>query len=366
MGAMPNFEWAAAKALSFVLYYSGGLWAFERIDRWQRTNPRCTVVNYHRIVSEQVGYRDIAVDPVTFRSHLEYMVRRGYRFLSLEEHHAYLAGRLALGCDSILLTFDDGYVDNYTAAFPELRQLGIPAVVFLCTGPIETRTLLWWDRVVRVVQSLRRDGVRSYEANEDVSRAVSALLSGALKGSDVTACTLLGRLIDMLKDLPAARREPIIARLESDALVSEHGDPMMTWEMVREMSDAGIAFGAHSVTHPVFSQLTPEAARFEILESKRCIEERLDEPVTAFAYPYGKRGYFDTTSVEALRACGLAWAYSTENGVDTPQSNDPYVLRRNGMRDVPEYVLAVRLAGVFESPVLAPLRAWIEKRRTAE
>ena len=362
---MPRTRWIAAQVASFILYYSGGLWVFERVNRKSTPGHRCLVVNYHRVASESPGYRDIAVNPATFRSHLEYMLGRGYQFLSLNDYQAYLAGELTLEGDSILLTLDDGYRDNYTAAFPILQELGVPAAVFLCTGSIETTTLLWWDRVARVVRSTRREGVHAVHANEGVPEQVWLMLERSLEGSDERASAMISKLVDWLKAQPADERERIIATMENAAPPSAEEPLMLTWDMVREMHGEGISFGAHTVTHPVLSELTPEATRSEILESKRRIEDNLGTEVAAFAYPYGKGGYFNTSTVDALRAAGLRWAYTTENGLNTPQS-DPYTLRRNGLRDIPRYFLAVRLAGVFEHPVLARLRSRIEGSRSMQ
>ncbi len=357
---MSKVAWTVARAASFVLYFSGGLRVFERVDRGTRPTPRCVVISYHRVAWEQPGYHDIAVTPRTFRRHLEYLVRHGYGFLSLSQYHEYLAGQRTLDRDSVLITFDDGYRDNYTAAFPVLRDLGVPAAVFLCTGPIETNALLWWDRVALAVRSLRRVGVAGVDTDRELPEQVSALLLPALKGSDRRASAAIGHLVDFLKARPSDEREKIIVALERDAPLDSDRELMLTWDMVREMHRAGIEFGAHTVTHPVLSRLTVESARSEIADSKRSIERNVGVTVTAFAYPYGKSDYFDASTVDALRECGLLWAYTTENGRNDGRS-DPLALRRNGMRDVPVHLLATRLAGVFEQPLLARLRARIER-----
>jgi peptidoglycan/xylan/chitin deacetylase (PgdA/CDA1 family) len=358
---MPRIGWGAARAFSFALYYSGGLWAFRRLDRSRRPGPRCTVLNYHRVFRAPLGYHDIAVAPDTFRKHLDHMLRHDYGFLSLAQYEEYLAGERVLERDSVVLTFDDGYRDNYTAAFPLLRESRIPAAVFLCTGPVETGVPLWWDRVEEAVRGGRSVGMRSLGSDPDIPGQVASLYVDGLTGSDRSASVAIGRLVDTLKALPAAERQRAIAALERQ--IPPAGDTssiMMTWGMVREMHEAGVAFGAHSVTHPAFSELTPESARAEIEGSRRSIEEHIGAPVTAFAYPYGKEGFFDDSTIDALKASGIRWAYTTVNGRNEPGA-DPYVLRRDGMRDVPAYVLAVRLAGVFELPALARLRARIER-----
>jgi peptidoglycan/xylan/chitin deacetylase (PgdA/CDA1 family) len=358
---MRNTGWKVARAASFLLYYSGGLRLFERIARGKRPAPRCTVLSYHRVADDRPGYRDISVSPATLRSHLAYLRRRGYGFLSLSEYHAWLSGERVLECDSVLVTFDDGYRDNYSAAFPVLREFGIPAAVFLCTGPIETGTLLWWDRVAGAVRALRDAGEASAPAGPDLPAEIAEALRAGLEGDTRRASLAIGDLVDLLKASPAEDRERTIAALERLAPPLHAGDLMLTWDMVREMHAAGIGFGAHSVTHPAFAGLSAEEARSEIAGSVSAIERELGEPVTAFAYPYGKEHFIGASTAAALRASGIRWAYTTENGWNAPGA-DPLALRRNGMRDVPAYVLAARVAGVFEHPALAGLRSRVEGR----
>jgi hypothetical protein len=125
--SMAKAGWRIARTLSALLYFTGGLWLFERLDRGRRPEPRCTVLSYHRIARDPLGYHDIAVAPATFRKHLEYMLRHGFRFLSLSQYHEYLAGERPLDGDSVLITFDDGYRDNFTNAFPILQELVVRA-----------------------------------------------------------------------------------------------------------------------------------------------------------------------------------------------------------------------------------------------
>jgi peptidoglycan/xylan/chitin deacetylase (PgdA/CDA1 family) len=337
---------------------------FERLDRRRPPGPRCTVVSYHRIADEEPGYRDIAVSPSTFREHLSYLQRRGFAFVSLEQYTDYLSGTRALERDSVLVTFDDGYRDNYSAAFPVLRELGIPAAVFLCTGPIDTGELLWWDRVAGAMRSLFCGGIGAVTWGPGMDPELAEVLSRGLSGDARRASNAIADVVDLLKQLPADERERIVREIEHGAPGPQPRDLMLTWDMVREMHAAGIAFGAHSVTHPAFSRIGADAAEAEIHASKRAIEENLGTTVTAFAYPYGKTDYFDPATVAALRAAGFRWAFTTENGWND-SGTDPLALRRDGMRDVPAYVLAARIAGVFEHPLLARLRSRIEGHSTS-
>jgi peptidoglycan/xylan/chitin deacetylase (PgdA/CDA1 family) len=361
-GGMSGMGWTLARVASFALYYSGALRLFERADRRRDPGTRCTVLSYHRVQAEPFGYRDIAISPRTFRAHLGYLQRRGYRFLSLQEYGEYLAGDRALECDSVLITFDDGYRDNYTNALPALEAFGIPAAVFLCTGPLDSGTALWWDRIVGSVRSARHDGERTAPDARGIPENISHALARCLRGSDRAASRSVGGLIDKLKALPSEQRDRLVASLESVWPPCRPDELMMTWDMVREMHAAGVGIGAHSITHPDFSRIATGAALLESAGSKRTIEEHLGVSVDSFAYPYGKDAYLTAASVEAVMESGFRWAFTTENGRNEPGA-DPYRLRRDGMRDVPAHVLAVRLSGVFEHPILWRLRSLVEGRR---
>jgi len=357
---MPGSGWAVARAVSFLMYFSGGLALFERLDRGADPRPRCTVLNYHRVVEPGPGYRDIAVSPATFRRHVEYLSRRGFRFLTLTQYHEYLAGERTLDGDSVLVTFDDGYRDNHTAALPVLREFGVPAALFLCTGPIDHGPLLWWDRATEALLSLRRGSVTPVFSDTADSAGLAALVRAVLSAGDSDVSASIGHVVDRLKRLPRPEREAVLGVLEGASPDAPRDDLMLTWEMVRDMHRSGVEFGAHSVSHPSFAELDADEATAEMVGSKNAIEREIGAEVTAFAYPYGKGDFFDTATVEVLRACGLKWAYTTENGRNEPGA-DPCALRRNGMRDVPTYVLAVRMSGLFEHPALALVRAALER-----
>lgn len=104
---------------------------------------------YHRVCpDDQYTPSDYAVRVSDFRHQMEYMLSQGYRAVSLEEFVHGLSGRDASREKRILVTFDDGYRDNYTQAFPILRALGIPAVIFL-VADLSRRTN-WWDQPLGV------------------------------------------------------------------------------------------------------------------------------------------------------------------------------------------------------------------------
>jgi peptidoglycan/xylan/chitin deacetylase (PgdA/CDA1 family) len=102
---------------------------------------------------------------------------------------------------------------------------------------------------------------------------------------------------------------------------------VLTWDQIRTMQRAGIAFGSHTLSHPVVSRLTPAELEQELAESKRLLEEKLGSPVLDFAFPFGKISDCSAAAIQMLSRCGYRSAVTTVPGVNTPQVN-PYELRR--------------------------------------
>lgn len=106
-------------------------------------------------------------------------------------------------------------------------------------------------------------------------------------------------------------------------LPSLEGRSMLSWREIREMSEAGFTFGAHTLTHPDLTRLSPERMKIEICRSKAMIENKLGSAVLSFAYPYGR---YDPRSREIV-AQHFACACSDKLGLSGNKS-DRYALER--------------------------------------
>jgi peptidoglycan/xylan/chitin deacetylase (PgdA/CDA1 family) len=231
------------------------------------------------------------------------------------------------------ITLDDGYEDNYTEAFPILRDLGLPGTVFLTTGCIGTGESLWFDRVLRAFERTRRERI-SLPGGE---------ASEPLHDGDV-------RAREAIRALYALMRLSNQERLESvDRLVRDLGGsggtppaPMLNWDQVREMASGGITFGAHTVTHPILARLPLAEAEGEIVESKRQIEEEVGRPVDLFAYPVGRRSDYSPEVIRIVECAGFRAAFTTTPGANA-RGDDPFLLRRVKPLgdDVPSFALGL-------------------------
>ncbi len=258
-----------------------------------------------------------------FRNHLEYLATYCH-VLTLEE----AVERLNCGDvphRAVVITIDDGYRDSYVNAFPILKEMGIPATVFLATSGIGTGNILWHDRACWMISQTSvpyLDGFGSRHRYElDTREGKRAAQDGVLW---------------YLRSLDDQCRIQAIESLSSHLEVSGNPDPdsrlMLNWNEVKEMHRAGIRFGAHTVNHPILSKISLTAVVNEIRDSKETIESYVGDPVTTFAYPSGRPEDFNSKIKQIVQDEGFACAVSTVGGPNY-EGDDLFDLKRVGYWD---------------------------------
>src|SRR5262249_55983601 len=118
------------------------------------------ILAYHRVLDanpEEFDFDEGVISASTEGFYrLMYFVRRIFDVLSFRAlYKIELAGR-SFPRRALIITFDDGYRDNYPQAFPVLKQLGLPATIFLASGHIGRSRLFWWDAIAYCVKHAKR------------------------------------------------------------------------------------------------------------------------------------------------------------------------------------------------------------------
>lgn len=255
---------------------------------------RLVVLNYHRIGDSATSdhYRGVfSATADGFASQVAWLASH-YTLVSLEEAVALIDTPAGGWPDraAVLITFDDGYRDNYDVALPILQEYGARAAFFLATSFIGTGRVPWWDRVAySVAHAQKRDA-----------------------GS-------LNELLRRCKAPGVKDPESIVASIEAEYGVSAPADPdlFMTWEHVAALKHAGMGIGAHTHRHAILSRIDATRQAEEIERSRDAIAAALGGAPTAFAYPEGARDSFDATSRALLASTGFRAAFSYHGGVNT-------------------------------------------------
>jgi peptidoglycan/xylan/chitin deacetylase (PgdA/CDA1 family) len=268
------------------------------------------VLNYHRIGNAEDDLFDPGVFSATaeeFDQQISYL-KRHLSLVTLDEALAFIDGTLKekARCCRVLITFDDGYLDNYEIAFPILRSHGAQGVFFLATSIVGSCHLPWWDHIAYLVKTARsrrfilrypNDLVVDVDQN-GLTKSLQAILKLYKQPDNSDPDRFILELVEKSKgdDPPSALRR------------------FLNWDEAREMIGAGMAIGSHTHSHTVLSQLEPDRQLEELSTPRLIMKEQLGVEVAALAYPVGGRTSFTGTTQKLAREAGYRAAFSRQGG----------------------------------------------------
>jgi peptidoglycan/xylan/chitin deacetylase (PgdA/CDA1 family) len=317
-----------------------------------RHPPRwLTVLLYHRVLPDrrQEFTLDRAVvdsDPACFDRHMEF-VASSCTPIDLAQLLAFLHGEAKLPDNPVMVTFDDGYLDNREYALPVLRRYGIRALFFISSSYVSERRTFWWDRLAYLFHETRVKVARVgfptdlvLRVGEDRARAERTVLRiiKTHRGLDVDRfLTELGVGLEVDWSPGLDRR-----------LADEN---IMTWDDIRALRDGGMDIGSHTRTHRVLDTVEPSALDGELVASRTDIEREIGGRVTALAYPVGRPVRRLPLLERAVRDAGYRVGFSVETRANSLASPvDPF----NVMRlPVCGTTSPDRLAALLAAPELA-------------
>lgn len=276
---------------------------------------RLLVLIYHRVHSQVDPMFPGEVDAERFSWQMD-LLKRFCHPISLADGVTRLI-RGQLPARAVAITFDDGYADNAEIALSILRHHGLTATFFVATGYLDGGRM-WNDSIIEAVRRARSDAIDL----RDYGLGVVPL------GCEKTRGPLAGSIIKSVKHLTPIERQRRVDRLCEIVGVDLPRGLMMTSSEVRQLAEAGMEIGAHTVTHPILRTLSEQAALHEMQESRRVLEAIIGGPVRAFAYPNGRLGEDYTIRDRNLVAsAGFEYALSTTWGAAT-QGSDVFQLPR--------------------------------------
>lgn len=342
------------------------LYGFGRIHRLARKarlkiQPKAHILAYHRVADLNSDPQLLSVAPRHFAEHLQH-VSENYHPVSLVELGRALIER-RIPRHAIVITFDDGYADNFWNARPLLEKYNVPATVFVTTGYVGEDREFWCDELGKLLLlpeklpeslelsingefykwSLHEAGKTG---DQDRKWNVTMKISPSPR---LEAYKDIHRLLRPLED---EEQQKILAELAIWAGISRNARPgyqaLNPSELIKLMDNGLIEIGSHTITHPVLSALSPDKQRTEIFQSKRYLEEILGCPVSSFSYPYGGKWDAGEDTIEVVREAGYRLACANFAAPVT-RNSDPYWLPRFLVRDWNGDEFAKRLRRFFSS-----------------
>ncbi|HET8674722.1 MAG TPA: polysaccharide deacetylase family protein [Blastocatellia bacterium] len=310
-----------------------------------RLSSRALILLYHRVAESISDPWSLAVKPAHFAEHLEVIKKRA-RVLSVEELVAAVADN-NLPRRAIVITFDDGYADNFLNAKPLLEKNDCPATIFVTTGFAGSDREFWWDELDRLFlqpgalpSSLHLTIERKdyqWDLGEAASYGESAFHANEgwrawQKDDPCSRHQLYRSLWELMHPLPDDERQ----RVRDDLVCWAGADksPRATHRALSsdELGELGggglIEIGCHTITHPKLSALDVSSQRDEISQGKSRLEELLNRRIKSFAYPYGRPSDYTAETVAVVKEAGFDSACSTTNGL---------VHRRSSLFELPRF-----------------------------
>lgn len=207
---------------------------------WLKDKNVVPIIVYHRIERPPTATATgIIVSPENFRKHLTFLKKHRYHVIGLDDFVDAVITKRTLPGNSVIITFDDGTIDNYTQAFPVLKEFGFPATIFM------------------IVSLIDKEG-------------------------------------------------------------------FLTLDQMREMEKHKITFGSHTLGHAYLPGVSKEWQQYQIMESKKVLENRLGHSVDTIAYPGGG---FSEEIKNLARQAGYRAACTTNRGYDRTHK-DLYEIKR--------------------------------------
>lgn len=234
------------------------------------------------------------------------------------------AGKATLPDKAVAVTFDDGFLNNYTEAWPVLEKYNIPSTIYLATGFIGTGRIGWGDRIEDAIMG---------SANTELTLFIDGHpRSWLLKGSEkkISAFTEVKAICKKLQD---ADKNAIIGTIDRTLSYKSQTDhPLynfMDWNQVREMNKSQlIDFGAHTIDHVSLSRVPEEEMHRQIDGSVSTLIQELGKPCELFSYPEGQSDDFNDTVIRHLQHHGFDHCPTAIDGDNTLETTDPFHIRR--------------------------------------
>lgn len=321
------------RLLYFLLYALG----ISQLTLRTKHRKQPLVLLAHRVLDARNPLEKLLVDSgaALRRSDFERRIRFLVRHFSPVTMAEYLSGTAAP--KSFVLTFDDGYSDNFTVALPILRHYYVPMHFFVTTGFVSGQILSWVDRVVQVCST----------TTGGVYRIRSLGMELCFKEPS-DRCVSFDKLCRALKVRNQLSIEDALAEIESlpGVVPLRDCDGLYLSQSQLTTADSLVSFGAHSVTHANYRLLEKTAIAAESEESRQWLEITTGRPVSTFAYPYGfasdcSNDYFR----RALASPAGNWRHIFGTGGGC--AGDPLEDQRLNMSLQPFYVFHVKVSGAW-------------------
>ena len=235
-----------------------------------------------------------------------------------------MRGKADIPDGAVAITLDDGYLINYTEAWPILQELNVPATIYLATGFIGTGRMMWTDHLEASILGA---------SQPKIDLRIKDLSIVYDTSSEAERIDAFLKIKSMCKAAPNTLKDQIISGLDDTLGDSHHKEhplyTFMDWDHVREMDASHlIEFGAHTVDHVSLAKVSPEEMCNQIDRSVSKVTSKLGHACHFFSYPEGQADDFDDRVISHLLNQGFDHAPTAIEGTNQFPGTNPFHLFR--------------------------------------
>jgi peptidoglycan/xylan/chitin deacetylase (PgdA/CDA1 family) len=328
-----SFNRIVKQFLASLIYYSGFLNFYLYLGRKLFSWLDFTILMYHRVLDfEQKKENPHPAGMVTlqntFDKQMKYL-KENFNVISSQVLIERLKNKKNLPPRSIVITFDDGWRDNYLFAFPVLEKYNLPAIVFLSTDYIGTCKMLWFQVVNFILDA---QVLTSQKMTDILDRFPQ--ISPEEKRSIVQSLALVDVFVEKLKRIKPDLQEKILEEMISESHIQMNERDrqrwILDWEEIKKMGKNQISFGSHGRSHRILTYLDLTEIKKELIDSKKIIEENTGRDANFFAYPNGD---YTPQIKELVKEVGYLAACTVKKDEKKQDEIDLFALPRIGVHE---------------------------------
>lgn len=266
-----------------------------------------TIFMLHRVhrfeLDKLSSNENMKISPEFLDSFIVELKSKGYEFISLDRVYEILQSGEKVK-NKIVFTLDDGYLDNYTVAYPIFKKHNVPFTIYITTAFPDNKAILWWyilEDLILVNDSLKLCNGKTYECKSKEQKEVVFL-----EIREIILGFKKENFLDSLKEL--------FCQYEIDWF-GKNRELCMNWEEIIELSkDELCTIAGHTKNHYALNQLSIEEVKSEIMEANKLIEEKIDRRIEHFAYPFGSRVEIGQREFDVVKNLGFKTTTTTRRG----------------------------------------------------
>lgn len=278
--------------------------------KWSQRPNGIYCFNYHRIGNPETEPFDPNVFSASTEQFEQQLIfyKNNFKVISVDDLVNMVKNNKPVDNRYAVITFDDGYLDNFTNAYPLLKKHNLSAAFYIPTNYIETPQIPWWDEVAWLIQNTKVDRIKLAHWKSTID------LKGGTKASKINEALKIIKLDTSfsMKEKLCQLRQVTQIQMPSDIATKSI---FMSWAQLREMSQNNMHIGSHTCSHNILSHLSEKDQIDEIFNSKIKLERKLQKEITTLAYPVGSEHTFNDITIQTTKNAGYTLAFSYIKGV---------------------------------------------------